>query len=408
MRELSPNIQKVIAMDSASQRSWGKRCILSGGMPLLLLGIILSIITYSSNPERLLAAYHIGFIFVWALSLGCLFFVALHHATGAVWSVVIRRVAEFMSMGVPLAGIIYLPLLFLSGRIFPWLDQEFVAHSTILQEKTAYLNFPFFAARGIGFFLLWILFAIAFFSWSLHQDRNLASAPSRYEARRLAPLFLLIFAFSLACSAVDWLMSLDPLWFSSLFLVYVFAGVVLTGLASLTLAVLALRRSGLLGTSIISADHLYNLGGLLFAFSCFWGYIALSQYLLIWYGNLPEETIWYVHRQNHGAAAAGFVMIALRFALPFVVLISRPAKKSPTILLIISICILAGQWVDLQWLVMPAMQEGTPVLAVFDLGPLFVFSALFLMIFGMMAARHPLLPKGDPNLASSLQFEVKI
>jgi len=408
MRELSPEIRKVIAVDSSKQNSWGKQCALFVGAPLLLLGMILSIINYAGGPDRFIAAYHVGFVFLWALSLGSLFFVALHHAAGAVWSVVVRRVAEIMSLGIILAGIFYLPLLFLSGRIFPWLDPDVVAQSTLLQEKSVYLNFPFFAARGLGFFLLWILFAGAFFAWSLHQDRNNPTVPPRYEARRLAPIFLLVFAFSLALCAVDWLMSLDPLWFSSLFLVYVFAGVVLTGLAGLTLAVLALRRSGLLGASIISADHLYNLGGLLFAFSCFWGYIALSQYLLIWYGNLPEETIWYVHRQKHGAAAAGFVMIALRFALPFVVLISRPAKKSPAILLIMSVCVLAGQWVDLQWLVMPALQEQAPVLAVFDLGPLFVFIALHIMLFGILVARYPLLPQGDPKLASSLSFEVKI
>ncbi len=245
-------------------------------------------------------AYLWGYSFLWTVVLGSLFFVALHHITHAVWSVVVRRVAEMLAAPMWIAAVLFLPILLfgvLSNQfgLFPWLDQRMVAADHRIFKKQAYLNVPFFTARAVAFFALWVAFAFYFVRRSIGQDCNTGGAGGvevTLRMRRVSVPFMLVFAFTVTFAGFDWFMGLEPRWYSTIFGVYVFSGMVLTALAAVTVGVLWLRDTGRFEPGLITDDHLYNLGGWLFAWTCFWAYIAFSQYMLIWYGNLPEETDW--------------------------------------------------------------------------------------------------------------------
>ncbi|MHC4441150.1 MAG: hypothetical protein ACYTA5_01010, partial [Planctomycetota bacterium] len=320
-------------------------------------------------------AYLWGFTFLWSIVLGSLFFVALQHLTHSVWSVGLRRVAEMFASPMWLVGILLVPVLLFGVfpeqiHVYPWLDVGEVEHNHLLQGKQAYLNFPFFAIRAIAFFILWIGFAVFYIRTSLKQDHGQAGAEATVKMRKMSAPFMLIFALTVTFAGIDWIMSLNPYWFSTIFGVYIFSGMAVASLSAITIAVVYLRKSGRLGGEVVTDDHLYNLGALLFAFVCFWAYIAFSQYMLIWYGNIPEESFYMVRRMEGGWLRVSIGLAMVRFFVPFVVLLSRRAKMNPTILLWISMLMLAGQLLDLYWLIMPEYHQAAPVLGWQEWGPL--------------------------------------
>ena len=281
---------------SSNPRKWVPAILIAVG--LLLIAIALP---DAANRERLGFAYVMGFTFLWSVVLGSLFFVALQHLTAAVWSVAIRRVAEMLAAPMWLLVPLVLPLLAFviwpdTFQVFPWADASLVEHDAVLMQKRAYLNVPFFAIRALGFIALWVLFTRYFVGKSLKQDRGEGGAAATLAMRKVSAPFAIIFAATATLAGFDWLMSLNPHWFSTMFGVYIFSGMVVTSLAAIIIGTVLLRRAGMLGRGVVSADHLYSLGALLFAFVCFWAYIAFSQYMLIWYANVPEESFYFVHR----------------------------------------------------------------------------------------------------------------
>ncbi len=374
-------------------------------------GAALSVPAALWDPHRFAAAWLWGFAFAWVIAVGALFFVALQHLTNATWSVVVRRVAEAVAwttwvvvvLAVPVALFIVQPEVF---HLFPGLDPGHVAADPVLQAKSAYLNSPFLLARFVGSLLVWWLFARYFVRRSLAQDRGVGATEEALRMKRAAAPFLLLFAVTVTLASVDLLMGLNPHWYSTVFGIYVFSGMFVAALAALTLAVLLLRWRGVLDDAMVHEDHLYNLGALMFAMSCFWAYIAYSQWMLIWVAHLPEETVFYVKRLDGRWTGLTVALPLLRFVVPFLALLSRRAKKNPRVLGIVAALVLVGEALDLYWLVMPEVHPGGPRLGWQEVGPFALACGLLCIAFERFLARHPALATGDPRFEMSARFRL--
>jgi hypothetical protein len=385
--------------------------VLCSGIGLAVAGLLLSAAAATADPARFSYAYLWGFSFCWVAVLGCLFFVVLQHLTRSIWSVVVRRVAEAVAAHAGWLLLLFAPILLFawqsdSFHLFVWLDPKHLAHDATLQGKRPYLNPIFFTLRSLGFLLAWAGFGWFYVSRSLGQGRSSGGNAEALAMRRWSPVFMVVFAFTLTFASFDWLMSLNPHWYSTIFGVYVFAGVFTTALALVTLGGLDLQRVGRLEAARIRPDHLYPLGALLFGMSCFWGYIAFSQFMLIWYGNLPEETVFYASRLRGGWQVVSVLLPLLRFAIPFCVLIGRRAKMSPQVLAAVSALVLVGQWVDLYWLIMPALHAQGPVLGWPELGPPLLMTGVLVLLWLRFLRRHSTVAVGDPLWARSQRFHL--
>jgi len=392
----------------------GSKRLFSIAAALFALGLLLSALAFFSGDAgrvRFGFAWLWGFSFVWSLALGSLFFIALHHLAHSIWSVVVRRVAELLTAPMWLVGLFFVPVLLFAlwndqFHLFPWLDAAHVEHDHLLQGKAPYLNFTFWTIRAVAFFAIWIGFSRFFVGRSLAQDRGEGGEPSTASMRKWSAPFMLLFAATMTFAGIDWLMSLEPHWFSTIFGVYLFAGMTLASLAAITIITLRLIKTGRLEQGLITRHHLYNLGTLQFVFACFWAYIAFSQYMLIWYANMPEETFWFAHRL-HGAWLWVSIALALvRFVIPFLALLSQRAKTNPTILLWVSVLMLAGQLLDLYWLIMPQVHPEEPMLDWIELGPLLLMLGLTGFFAARFLKRHSPLAVGDPLLEESKNFHL--
>ncbi len=380
---------------------------------IIIIGLLLSVISLfgEESRERFGFAYLWGFTFLWTIILGSLFFVGLQHITRSVWSVVLRRAAEALAapgilMGlafIPLTIFVLMPNLF---HVYPWADASIVEGDHLLEQKQLYLNVPFFIIRGIVFVLLWIGFSRYFVNTSLRQDHGQGGEQITARMRTLSAPFMLVFGITSTFAAIDWLVSLNPLWFSTMFGVYIFSGMAYTSIAAITIVTVLLIKSGRVGDGVINHQHLYSLGALLFAFCCFWAYIAFSQYMLIWYANMPEETL-YIHDRLHGNWKNVSIALGLiRFVIPFLILLSRPAKMNLTILMWVSILIVAGQLLDLYWLIMPEIHPDGPILGWQEVGPVLLFGGLLLFSIARFFTRHAPMAIGDPLIEESRQFHL--
>jgi hypothetical protein len=368
-----------------------------------LAGLLFSGGAGGAGP-RTWATLLINDFFFLSLALAGILFIALHYLSSAGWWTVIRRVPEAMMGFLPVAGLLTLPLYFGRRALYPWTRPEILRHDPVVAAKTAYLNTPFFFGRMLLFLALWSLFAYLLRRTSLAQDRLLAggvgAAGEHRRMVRTSAFFIVTFAVSFSLASFDWLMSLDPRWFSTIFAIYTFAGLLVSGLAGITLTVVVLRERGQLA-GLVGESHLHDLGKLLFAFSTFWAYIWVSQYLLIWYSNIPEEVTFYATRTNGGWAPLFFLVLVLGWVVPFCALLPRAAKRNPQVLKWVAVTVLVGHWLDLYVLVAP------PVLARVRVGlPEILitagYSSLFFLLMTRALARAPLLARSDPYLGESL------
>jgi hypothetical protein len=352
-------------------------------------------------------AYLVSYAFFLSISLGGLFFVALHHVTRAGWSVTIRRLAELLAATMPLLALLFLPILVPillgSSTLYVWNNPKVVQASEALQHKAGYFGLSFFTARAVLYFAIWWLLARFFLARSLQQDESRDPALT-IQMERASPVALLLFAVTVTFASFDWLMSLEPTWFSSIFGVYYFAGTTLGALGTLILAAVTLQASGRLSLTI-TTEHYHDLGKLLLGFIIFWGYIAFSQYMLIWYANLPEETTWYHARQTGPWAVVSLALLFGQLILPFFGLLSRTVKRRPRLLAFWAVWTLVFHWLDMYWLVMPGFSPDRVPFGVLDVSLLAGLGCLYLAGLAALAGQHSLIPLGDPRLPESLAFE---
>jgi hypothetical protein len=379
----------------------------------MAIGLITFVTEVRTDPAQTWAAFLINHWVFLGLALAGTLFAAIHYLVGAIWSVVVRRVAEAFTAYLPVAFLAFLalsfgvPLVAPPGisEIYVWSvkDVARVEHADFMSiTKYGWLTPPAWILRGVLYFAIWMFFAWRFRRNSLRQDEGGEAGVTRSNLRLAAP-YVLLFAMTITLAGFDLLMSLDPTWFSTIFGVYCFAGAWQSGLAALSIAVVLLRRQGAL-EGIVTRAHYHDLGKLMFAFSVFWTYIAFSQVMLIWYANLPEETGWMIHRIFTGWGTIGVLVGLFRFAIPFFVLLRQDMKENENVLLAVGAGILLGQWLDVYWVVMPALSPEQVVFGWTEIGVTLGFLGLFGWVVLGFLSRHPVAPSGDPLYASSVRF----
>jgi hypothetical protein len=354
--------------------------------------------------ERFLAAYLVNFLFFLSLALGALVFVLIQHVTRAGWSVAVRRLAEGFAPNVfvPMA-FLALPILFGLDVLYPWTDRAVVAHDHLLKAKSAWLNPGFFYARTAFYFAVWTTLSIWFHRRSTEQD--VTGEPKLTSAMETASTAgLILFAFTVTFFAFDFVMSLTPHWYSTIFGVYFFAGCILGFFALLLVVSFAVQRAGRL-VHAISTEHYHDMGKLMFAFVVFWAYIGFSQYMLMWYANLPEETVWYAARQTGSWTAVSLLLLFGHFMLPFLLLMSRSVKRRKPLIVAGAVWILAMQWLDVYWLVMPAKTPAGFSPGLLDIATFVGIGGCFFAAAVRRLGAHALAPVKDPRLSESLDFE---
>jgi hypothetical protein len=327
--------------------------------------------------------------------------VLLHHLVGAVWSIVLRRIVESVMAVLPLMIIFFIPVALGIFDLYHWSHQDAVAHDELLQKKVGYLNIPFFYIRAVGYFILWFLLSRSLYKTSLAQDQKFDAEQIKKFRSTSAP-GILLFAITATFASFDWLMSLDPHWYSTIFGVYFFAGSIVALITFITVIAIRLRMQGFL-KDVITVEHYHDLGKLTFAFMILWAYMAFSQYFLIWYGNIPEETAWFHHRWDGGWKAVTLLLVLGHFTIPFILLISRASKRNVTFLGIICFWLLFMHWVDLYWIVMPNFHHQFAV-SWMDLTTMIGVGGFFLWMFCLKFTTHPIIPVNDPKLQESINL----
>jgi len=371
----------------------------------LVIGIATFLIQYmgGGDPTRAYAAFLLGYVYFLFLSVAGVFFTALHYLVGATWSVVVRRVAESFTTYLPFALLLFVVLLVGVPKLYVWSNPPVTGHLEAEHvTKGGYLSIPLFTLRNLIILAVWSLFAWYFVRNSTRQDATRDPALSR-ASLRASPAFVVFFAISITLVGFDLLMSLEPLWYSTMFGVYCFAGAWQSFLATLTIVVVLLRRQGALD-GIVSRFHYHDLGKYVFAFSVFWMYIAFSQYMLIWYANLPEETEYMIPRTYTGWGGVGILLMVLKFGIPFFGLMHQKVKESEAGLLTIASIVLVGQWVDLFWTILPAFSPEKVVFGWTEIGVSLGFLGLFGWVVSGFLSRHPVAPHGDPSYEPSVRF----
>ena len=353
--------------------------------------------------EHLLETYLVSFSFFLAISLGGLFFVLLQHCTRAGWSVVVRRVAEAVASNVWLMAVFAIPVVLGMNHLYHWTDSAAAAHDPLLAGKIGFLNPSFFIIRLIAYFLIWGVLASLLHRTSVAQDSS-GDPKLTLRMERLSAPGMVVFALSINFAAFDLLMSLDPHWFSTIFGVYYFSVSVVAFLAVMPKILYGLQLRGILKNAI-TVEHYHDFGKLLFGFNVFWAYIAFSQYMLIWYGNVPEETEWFLKRQTGDWTTVSLILIFGHFVLPFVLLVSRAIKRRPALLAITGGYVALMCWVDIYWLVIPEFSPGVARFGLLDIFCFLGLNGLFGAGVLMQLRRHSVIAEKDPRLEESLAFE---
>jgi hypothetical protein len=388
-----PAVLRTSSLWLPSEHPWRRLPLLGLGLAVVGLGASLALGFASEEARRQLwHSWLVGSLFVLSIALGALFFVLVHHSTQAGWSVVVRRIAEDIMATLPFLALLFVPLLaFGMGDLFHW------------SHAKEYLNTTFFVIRTVVYFAIWSALAIWFGRLSRLQDDTGDHELTRRMRKTSLP-GLLLFALTVTFFAFDWLMSLNVGWYSTIFGVYFFAGSAMAFFAFLALAVIAGRRTGLL-TEVLTTEHQHDIGKLLLTFVCFWAYMAFSQFLLIWYANLPEETNFFARRIVGSWRTASVILLFGHFLVPFFLLLSRALKRNDTALAAMSAWLLAMHLLDLYWLVMPNLHPAGMVPSLLDAAALIGCCGVFLAAFGGVLRRQALVPLRDPRLPESLTFE---
>ena len=360
-----------------------------------------SLVAAVESPEGFFRSYLVAYLFWLGLSLGSLAILMLQHLSGGAWAMVIRRLLEAAARTLPLMAALFLPLVPGLKHLYVWTDLDQVARDELLQHKSSYLNVPFFLVRALVYFAVWLALAFVLGKWSHEQDES--SDPRL--ARRMQLVSgpgLALFVLTMTFASIDWAMSLEPHWFSTIYGALFIVGQVLGAFSfAIAMVIIVSRREPL--SSVLSQEHLHDLGKLLLAFVMVWTYFAFCQFLIIWAGNLPEEIPWYLRRLTGGWQWIALALVLGQFAMPFLLLLSRNIKRDSKTLARVAILVILLRVVDLHWMIVPAFRGrtggGIPGL---DLVLLVAVGGLWLGTFLRRLKERPLLPVGDPHLEEAL------
>jgi hypothetical protein len=405
---------------------------------LAAVGFVVGGVGYTLDARRFAFSYMVGFITVLTMGFGSIFFVLVQHLTGAGWSITVRRASEFFAAGMIVVPLLALPNLLGLAELYPWWQhghQENVAHAqehaghaaapehvaahadhstpqhaqheAIIGKKVPYLNSVFFFIRAILYFCAWLLLGERLFRYSTAQDKN-GDPQWTVKLQRFAPPATFLFALSLTFAGVDWVMSLEPSWFSTMFGVRVFAASAVLGFALNVMLCLGLRRAGIVDGAI-NVEHFHDLGKLMFGFLVFWAYISFSEFFLIWYAAIPEETTYFHHRWDMPMwRTVSISLVVIKFIVPFFLIMSRNAKRNLGLLGLGAGWIATMHLVEMYYWVMPYFGADDLPLSLSglmtDIGCILACVGTYLAVVFKRMLSHPVIPVRDPRLSRALGF----
>ena len=381
--------------------SWNRIPLIAAAVAAL--GAVACAILGAANPKQFFFSWLVSFLFFLSLALGGLFFVLIQYASQGGWGIVVRRIGETVFTTIPVMAILFLPLLLGLHDLYSWSVPGAAEHDALLRWKAPYLNVPFFLVRAALYFVIWSFLALFYYRGSRGQDATGDHAVSA-RLRLVAGPSLIVLALTQTFASIDWIVSLTPHWYSTMFGVYFFAGSFVGFIALLSVLAVAMRGAGLLDT-IISPEHLHDIGKFLFAFTAFWAYIAFSQFFLIWYANLPEETIWFKARLEGSWKMLSILLMVGHFGVPFLYLMGRDVKRRGATLAIGGAWLLAMHFIDLYWQVMPTLHPEGIRPSILDVAAFITVGGVFVGAAAWLMRRQALVPVRDPRLAESLAFE---
>jgi hypothetical protein len=374
------------------------------------IGVALCAVGFSASREQFFRSYLMAYVFWVGVALGSLAVAMIGHLSGGAWAVVIRRVLEASSRTLPFMAILFLPIVFGVHELYIWSDPAMVAKDEVLQAKAPYLNVPFFVLRAALYFVIWSSMAFLLSKWSLDQERG--ERGQALKMQRLSGGGLVVYALTVLFMSVDWIMSLDPHWYSTIYGILFMGSQGLSALAFTIAAVVLLGRSEPM-SRIVAPAHLHDVGKLLLAFVMLWAYFSFSQFLIIWSANLPEEVPWYLRRMGGGWQYVGLGLIFLHFLLPFVLLLSRDLKRHGRTLMGVAIVIILARFIDLFWQIGPpehgsaeGAYAGAPAmlhLHWMDAVVPIALGGIWVALFLWQLQTRALLPLGEPYLAEALE-----
>jgi hypothetical protein len=370
----------------------------------LAVGVVLlagSVAGAIARPDQFFRSYLLAFVFWNGLAVGALAVLMLQYLTGGAWGISIRRELEAATRTLPLTALAFLPLVFGMHRLYEWTHADAVAHDELLRKKAVYLNTPFFLARTAAAFAVWMLIAYFLNRWSREQDTHADHKTIDRKLQMLSGGGLVAYALTTTFTSIDWVMSLEPQWYSTMYGVTFMVSQALGAMALATLAVVRLSdRQPVAG--FLGGRHLHDLGKMLFAFTMIWAYVNFSQYLIVWSGNIPEEITWYLARFRGGWGWVGLAVLLFHFVVPFLLLLSRRANRDPKTLTLAAVLLVAMRFVDISWLVLPAFSKGVFRIHWMDLSVPLGLGGVWLWLFARNLVTRPLLPVNDPGFEEAL------
>jgi len=372
-----------------------------------LIGLVLFVVGLFIEPRQALTSYVFAYATVFTIVLGALIQLLMSHVTGARWFTVMRRVALGISGAMPAVVVLALPIFFGLAAIYSWTSPATLPRDArlIVERKEAWLNAPFFAARGVVYLAAWVIVDAVIRRWSLGMDRSdgISRANVR-RVRRLSAIGLVVIGLTMTFASFDWLMSLDPTWYSTVYGVYVFAGGFLAALGLIALISRAASRPGAALDGAVTPEHFGALGKLQLTFVIFWGYIAFSQFLIIWIGDIPLDASWYVTRGAGSWGTLALIVVAGQFAIPFLLLLPRATKRRPLLMWYVGVLLLVTHVLDIYWLVLPSLHPTGISFSWLDVSTLLMVGGFATAFSSWRARGVRAVPIGDPYLAPAMRY----
>src|SRR5215467_11191080 len=388
-------LNRTAEQDIPELATYQRRFLLAGAA-----GAVVSVIGLIMNPTQFFQSYLMAYMFVLGLTLGSLAFGMVHQLTGGAWGVVIRRQMGAASRVLPVLTVLFLPIVFGMSHLYEWTHADIVNADPVLRGKALYLNTPFFLVRAAIYFAAWNTVTYLLNKWGLEQDQT----GDPRIARRMQMLSgggLVVYGLCITFASFDWLMSLEPRWFSTIYGVLIMGGQGLSALAFLITSLVWLSRRPPL-RDVVLPSHFNDLANLMLAFVMLWAYFSFSQYLIIWAGNLPEEIAWYLHRLQTGWRVIAVTLVIFHFTVPFFLLLLRRMKRVPERIVRIALLILAARLVDLFWLIAPEFHTHGLSVSWMDIVLPLTLISIWVGCFLWQLRGRPLLPVYDPQFEEAL------
>lgn len=367
------------------------------------IGIVALVATAFFDREAFFRSYLYGYLFVLSFPLGCMGFLFLHHLVAGSWGFIIQRFLEAGTQSLWLMIVLFVPVALAGDHLYHWMDPEVVAQDAILRHKAAYLNHGFWLVRAAVYFGVWLIFARLLIGYSKKQDETGEGYHSN-RLSRISGIGMVLYFLTMTFAAFDWAKSLEPHWFSTIYGLLFVEGQGLTALAFCVVVLSLARRNAKLG-QVATVDRIHDIGKIQFALIALWAYLSFSQFLIIWYANLPEETVWYAHRTQGGYEYLAAFLIFGQFFLPFFLLMTRLTKRRMETLAGIAIYLIAVRLIEMYWLVMPTEHHLELRLRVSDIAAPVALFGIWFVVFYWHLSRRSLLVEADPRWKERLAHE---